>query len=87
MNTKNFGLVMTSFPSARPSVRNPTMLMRPCFVWREVAWRDEFTTEMLKNTKYKVNLYVFVDKRRKKRKREKKEKKKKRRRLRAHAAS
>ena len=47
----------------------------PVFVWREVAWRGAFTTEMLKNTKYKVNLYVFVgyiDKGEKKRKREKK---------------
>ena len=46
------------------------------FVWREFAWRDAFTTEMLKNTKYKVNLYVFVgyvDKPEKERKREKKE--------------
>ena len=44
------------------------------FVWREVAWRDAFTTEMLNNTKYKVNLCVFVvyvDKRGKERKREK----------------
>ena len=80
MNAKNFGLVMMSLLSAplsvRPSVRtqchnaNATV-----FVWREVAWRDAFTTEMLKNTKYKVNLYVFVgyvDKRGKERKREKK---------------
>ena len=41
-----------------------------------------FTTEMLKNTKCKVNLYVFVgyvDKRGKKRKREKKKTAKRRR--------
>ena len=52
------------------------------FVWREVAWRDAFTTEMIKNKKYKDNLYVFVgyvDKRGKKRKREKKKLKKRRR--------
>ena len=41
-------------------VRNPIMLMRPSLFWREVAWQDAFTTEMLKNTKCKVNLYVFV---------------------------
>ena len=52
------------------------------FVWWEVAERDAFTTEMLKNTEYKVNLYVFVgyvDKRGKKRKREKKKTEKRRR--------
>ena len=58
----------------------------PVFVWREVAWRDAFVTEMLKDTKCKINLYVFVGymcvgTRGKKRKREK-EKTKKRRRLR-----
>ena len=54
----------------------------PVFVWREVAWRDVFTTEMLKNKKCKVNLYVFVgyvDKRAKERKREKKKTEKRRR--------
>ena len=63
-------------PSVRPSVRNPST-----FVWREVAWRDAFTTEMLKNTKCKVNLHVFVgyvDKRGKKRKRGKKKTEKRR---------
>ena len=84
MNAKNFGLVMTSLLSAPLSVRppaRPSFRMQshnanaPVFVWREVAWRDGFTTEMLKNTKYKANLYVFVgyvDKRGKERKREKK---------------
>ena len=47
-----FGYDVTFFPPDRPSVRNPTMLKRP--------WRDAFTTEMLKNTKYEVNLHVFV---------------------------
>ena len=60
----------------RPSVRTQSHNANsPVYVWREVAWRDAFTTEMLKNTKYKVNLYVFVgyvDKRGKERKREKK---------------
>ena len=59
-------------PSVRTQSHNADA---PVFVWREVAWRDAFTTEMLKNTKYKVNLYVFVgyvDKRGKERKREKK---------------
>ena len=62
--------------SVRSSVRTQSHnANEPVFVWREVAWRDAFTAEMLKNTKYKVNLYVFVgyvDKRGKKRKREKK---------------
>ena len=82
MNARNFGLDMTSFLSIRPSVRNPTMLMRPCLfggkLHGEIVWQDEFTTEMLKNKKHKDNLYVFVgyvDKRGKKRKREKKKKK------------
>ena len=54
----------------------------PVSAWREVAWGDAFTTEMLKNTKCKVNLYVFVGyvtKRGKKRKREKKKTEKRRR--------
>ena len=78
MNAKNFGLVMTSLvhPYDRPPVRTQSHNANaPVFVWREVAWRDAFTTEMLKNTKYKVNLYVFVgyvDKRGKERKKEKK---------------
>ena len=80
MNSKNFGLAMTSLLSAplsaRPSDRTQSdNANAPVFVWREVARRDAFTTEMLKNTKYKVNLYVFagyVDKRGKERKREKK---------------
>ena len=76
MNAKNFGLVMTSLLLAPLSVRTQSHNANaPVFVWREVAWRDAFTTEMLKNTKYKVNLYVFVgyvDKRGKERKREKK---------------
>ena len=77
MNAKNFGLVMTSLVrpyAVRPSVQSHNA-NATVFVWREVAWRDAFTTEMLKSTKYKVNLYVFVgyvDKRGKKRKREKK---------------
>ena len=82
MNARNFGLDMTSFLSIRPSVRNPTMLMRPCLfggkLHGEIVWQDAFTTEMLKNKKHKDNLYVFigyVDKRGKKRKREKKKKK------------
>ena len=84
MNAKNFGLVMTSLLSIRPPaltyVRTQSDKANPpVFVWREVAWRDRFTTEMLMNTKYKVNLYVFVgygDKRGKTRKREKKKTKK-----------
>ena len=60
----------------RPSVRTQSHNSNaPVFVRREVAWRDAFTTEMLKNTKYKVNLDVFVgyvDKRGKERKIEKK---------------
>ena len=37
MNAKNFGLVMTSPLSIRPSVRNPTMLMRPClFLFKHI---------------------------------------------------
>ena len=44
-----------------PSVRTQSHnAYAPVFVWREVAWRDVFTTEMLKNRKCKVNLYVFV---------------------------
>ena len=73
---------MTSFLSIRPSVRNPTMLMRPCLfggkLHGEIVKQDAFTTEMLKNKKQKDNLYVFVgyvDKRGKKRKREKENKK------------
>ena len=79
MNAKNFGLVMTSLLSVRPSVRNPIMLMRLCLfggkLHGEIVWQDALTTEMLKNQKHKNNLYVFVgyvDKRGKKRKREKK---------------
>ena len=75
MIAKNFGLVMKSLLSVRPSVRTQSLnASAPVLVWREVAWRDAFTTEMLKNTKYKVNLYAFVgyvDKRGKKKKREK----------------
>ena len=67
----------------RPSVRTQSHNANaPVFVWREVAWRDPFPTEMLKNIKCKVNLYVFVgyvDKRGKKRKREKKKTEKRRR--------
>ena len=67
---------MTSHASDRPPVRTQSHNANaPVFVRREVAWRDAFTTEMLKNTKYKVNLYFFVgyvDKRGKKRKKEKK---------------
>ena len=47
--------------------------------------RDAFTTEILKNTKYKVNLYVlvgYVDKRGRRRKRKREKENKKRRRLR-----
>ena len=52
MNAKNFGLVMTSLLSAplsaRPSVRTQSHNANaPVFVWREVAWRDGFTAEML----------------------------------------
>ena len=74
---------MTSLLSVRPSVRNPTMLMRPCLfggkLHGEIVWQDAFTTEMLKNKKLKDNLYVFVghvDKRGKKKKRKKKKTKK-----------
>ena len=78
MNAKNFDLVMTSLvhPYNHTPVRTQSHNANvPVFVWREVAWRDAFTTEMQKNTKYKVNLYVFVgyvDKRGKERKRVKK---------------
>ena len=42
--------------SVRPTVRTQSHNAdAPVFVWREVAWRDAFTTEMLMNTKYKVN--------------------------------
>ena len=78
--------VISVHPTVRPSVRNPTMLMRPCLfggkLHGEIVWQDAFTTEMLKNKKHKDNLYVFVgyvDKRGKKRKREKKKTKKRRR--------
>ena len=40
-------------PTARTQSHNANA---PAFVWREVA----FTAEMLKNTKYKVNLCVFA---------------------------
>ena len=86
MNAKNFGLFMTSLVrpyTVRPSVRTQSHNANaPMFVSREVAWRDAFTTEMLKNTECKVNLYVFVgyvDKRGKERKREKKKTEKRRR--------
>ena len=75
-----FGCDVTS---VRPTVLTQSHNANaPVFVWREVARRDAFTTEMLKNTKYKVNFYVFigyVDKRGKKRKREKKKTKTRRR--------
>ena len=57
MNAKNFGLVMTSLLSVHTQSHNANA---PVFAWRDVAWRDAFATEMLKNTKYKANLYVFV---------------------------
>ena len=69
---------MTSLLSARPSVRTQSHNAHaPVFVRREVAQRVAFrkTTGMLKNTKNKVNLYVFigfVDKLGKNRKRERK---------------
>ena len=79
-------LLSVRTPYVRPSVRNPTMLMRPCLfggkLHGEIVWQDAFTTEILKNKKHKDNLYVFVgyvDKRGKKRKREKKKTKKRRR--------
>ena len=83
MNAKNFGLAMTSLPSIRPPARTYVRTQSkktnvPEFVWREVAWQNAFTTEMLMNTKYKVNLYVFVgyvDKHEKKRRRQKENKK------------
>ena len=67
MNAKNFGLVRTSLPSVRPSPAHTYIRTQshnanvPVFIWREVAWRDAFTTEMLKNTKCKVSLYVFAE--------------------------
>ena len=83
MIAKKFDLVMTSLLSVRPSVRTQSLNANaPVFVWWEVAWQDAFTTEMLKNTKYKENLDVFVgyvDKRGKKRNREKKKTEKRRR--------
>lgn len=49
-----FGYDVTS---VRPTVLTQSHSANaPVFVWREVAWREAFTTEMLKNTKYKVNL-------------------------------
>ena len=65
MNAKNFALVMTSLLSVRPSSARTYVRTQshntnaPVFVWREVAWRDAFTTKILTNTKNKVNLYVF----------------------------
>ena len=57
--------------SVRPSVLSHSHnAYAPVFVRREVAWR---APKILKNSKYKVNLYVFVgyiDKHGKKRKRE-----------------
>ena len=78
--------VISVHPTVRPSVRSPTMLMRPCLfggkLHGEIVWQDALTTEMLKNKKHKDNLNVFVgsvDKRGKKRKREKKKTNKRRR--------
>ena len=79
-----FGYDVTSvrpFVPPHPYVRNPTMLMRLCLFGGQLhgKMRLRKTTEMLKNTKYKVSLYVFVgydDKSGKKRKREKKKTKK-----------
>ena len=57
------------------------MLMRSCLFGGKLHGEMSLTktTEMLKNAKYKVNLYVsvgYVDKRERKRKREKKKTKK-----------
>ena len=89
MNAKNFGLVMTSLLSIRPSVRNVTMLMRLCLfggkLHGEIVWQDAFTTEMLKNKKkniktiYTYSLDVLTNVER--RERDFKKKTKKRRRL------
>ena len=47
-----FGYDVTSVhPTVRPSVRNPTMLTRPCLFGGKIVWQDAFTTEMLKNQK------------------------------------
>ena len=73
-----FGFDVTSLhPTVRTQSHNANA---PAFVWREVAWRDAFTTGMLKNTKYNIKVFVgCVYKRRKKSKREKKKTKKRRR--------
>ena len=56
MNERKFGFVMTSL-SVRTQSHNANA---PVVFWREVAWRYAFTTEVLKNTKYKINLFAFV---------------------------
>ena len=83
MNAKNFGLVMTSL--VRPSVRRPYVrpyairnAKAPVFVLREVAWRDAFTTEMIKNTNtkpiymYSLDMLTNVERRERERKRKQK---------------
>ena len=71
-NAKNFGLVMVSLPFVRPSVRTQSDNAN-----RRYLFGGKFRGQ-LKNTKYKLNLYVFVryvDKRGKKRLNEKENKK------------
>ena len=51
---KWFGYDITS---VRPTVLTQSHNANaPVFVWREVACREAFTTEKIKNTNYKVNL-------------------------------
>ena len=83
INEKNFALVMTSRPSARPSVRNPTMLMRPCLFCGKLhgEMRLQQKSYRTQNTKsihmYLLDMMTNVERR----ERERKRKQEKRRRL------
>ena len=84
MNSKNIGLVMTSLLSIRPRARTYVRTQSyktnlPVFVWREVAWRDTFTTEMLMYAKsidmYSLDMLTNVIRRDRERKTKKKNRK------------
>ena len=79
INEKNFALVMTSRPSARPSVRNPTMLMRPClFCGKMRLQQKSYRTQNTKSIHmYLLDMMTNVERR----ERERKRKQEKRRRL------
>ena len=83
MNVKKFGSVMTSPMCIRPSDRPYAIPQSnaPVFVWREVAWRVAFTTEMLTNTKsiYMHSLDMLKNAERREKERKRKQKKKRRR--------